>query len=146
GTTFHLKQTERLSGGSRHVCFETCPTSQQCRRFRRPIRRFEMQTKQSDSLANTGDSNAPAPSGLHTKGAPPLSRARVAGLAKRQINLVASLQARVVRDEKPGPIHDLRVATRRLQQILDTLFPKPLNSKARKVRRTLRQARRSLSD
>src|SRR5262249_55772945 len=81
-----------------------------------------------------------------SKGGPPLSRARVAELARRQIDLIALLQAKVVRDEKPGPIHDLRVATRRLQQILDTLFPKPHTSKVRKVRRTLRRARKTLSE
>jgi CHAD domain-containing protein len=73
------------------------------------------------------------------------SRHRVTQLAKRQMNLLAALESKVLRSEKPGAIHDLRIASRRLQQILDLLYPKPRASKLRKIRRTLRQARRSLS-
>ena len=76
---------------------------------------------------------------------PSFSLHRVIALAKRQMNRFGSLETKVLKNEKPGAIHDLRVASRRLQQTLDLLYPKPRAAKMRKIRRTVRRARRSLS-
>lgn len=42
-------------------------------------------------------------------------------------------------------VHDIRVWSRRLQQIISVLFPKPRNSKSKKLIRSLRNVRRELS-
>jgi CHAD domain-containing protein len=70
---------------------------------------------------------------------------RVTALARRQMNLLISLEPKVLRGNKPEVIHDLRVASRRLQQILDLLYPKPRSQKIRKLRRTLRRTRDAFS-
>ena len=70
---------------------------------------------------------------------------RVPGLARKQLNLFISLEPKVLRGDNADAIHDLRVASRRLQQTLDLLFPKPRPPKIRKLRRTIRRARRALS-
>ena len=43
-------------------------------------------------------------------------------------------------------IHDARVCSRRLQQAIDALFPKPRSAKARRLRRTPRRVRRALGE
>ena len=50
------------------------------------------------------------------------------------------------RGNDPDSIHDLRVASRRLQQILDLLYPAPRSSKIRKLRRRIRSSRRARGD
>jgi len=47
----------------------------------------------------------------------------------------------VLRGDDPDAIHDMRVASRRLQQILDLLYPKPRPQKIRKLWRTIRRDR-----
>ncbi|HEY2107958.1 MAG TPA: CHAD domain-containing protein, partial [Candidatus Binataceae bacterium] len=47
-------------------------------------------------------------------------------------------------EEAADPVHDLRVCTRRLQQILFALAPEKNLNKARSIRRTLRRVRRAL--
>src|SRR5579859_2146699 len=50
---------------------------------------------------------------------------RVRKLALRQLNRLVSLEPKVLRDEFPEAVHDLRVASRRLQSLLDFLYPVP---------------------
>jgi CHAD domain-containing protein len=64
-------------------------------------------------------------------------------LAKQQRNFTV-LFARVLAEEDADPVHDLRVATRRLQEILAALVTDMSVNKARSVRRTLRRVRRAL--
>ena len=45
---------------------------------------------------------------------------------------------------KPKTIHDIRVASRRLQQILDYLYPSPRPPAIRRLRSRLRRSRRIL--
>ena len=91
------------------------------------------------------DSHSTIPAADRPEKSSTFSQDRVTALAKRQMDLLATMETKVLRDEKPGAIHDLRVASRRLQQILDLLYPKPRTAKMRKIRRTVRRARRSLS-
>ena len=86
----------------------------------------------------------PAPK-LLTIGKPILGWQRVPELARRQLDILISLQPKVLRGDDPDAIHDMRVASRRLQQILDLLYPKPRPQKIRKLRRIIRRARTTLS-
>ncbi|MEJ2009132.1 MAG: CHAD domain-containing protein [Acidobacteriota bacterium] len=71
---------------------------------------------------------------------------RVCKLAIKQLDRCVSLEPKVLHGDDPDAIHDLRVATRRLQQVLDLLFPAPHSGEIRKLRRRLRRCRRSLSE
>ncbi len=72
--------------------------------------------------------------------------ATVRRLARKQLDRFMSYEPKVLRGDDPDSIHDLRVASRRLQQILDLLYPKPRPGEIRDLRRRLRRVRRSLSD
>jgi CHAD domain-containing protein len=63
-------------------------------------------------------------------------------LATRLRKFVSQLP-KVLGDEDPEAIHDLRVWSRRLQQVVSAMFPKPRNQQAQAVVETLRQARRA---
>jgi CHAD domain-containing protein len=56
------------------------------------------------------------------------------------------LEAKVLKGDDPDAIHDMRVASRRLQQVLDLIFHKPLPREARRLRRKIRRCRRVLGD
>ena len=71
---------------------------------------------------------------------------RVRKLALRQLHRLVALEPKVLRDESPDPVHDLRVASRRLQSLLDFLYPSPRPPEIRKLRRRLRRAREVLGD
>jgi CHAD domain-containing protein len=73
------------------------------------------------------------------------SAKRITALARKQLDHFISLEPKVLRGNDPDAIHDIRVASRRLQQILDLLYPKPRPPKIRKLRRTIRRSRRALS-
>jgi CHAD domain-containing protein len=51
---------------------------------------------------------------------------------------------KVLSDEDAEAVHDLRVWSRRLQQVVVALFPKPRDPQAQAVVRTLRRARRAV--
>jgi len=67
-------------------------------------------------------------------------------LSQKRLEKFASLFPRVLIRDDPESVHDARVASRRLQQILRVLFPKPAPKKCRKLVRTLRRVRRALGD
>ena len=71
---------------------------------------------------------------------------RVLQIARRRLNEFVSLETKVLKGDDPKAIHDIRVASRRLQQVLDLLFPSPRPPKIRKHRRTLQRSRTVLSD
>ncbi|HLW78151.1 MAG TPA: CHAD domain-containing protein [Terriglobia bacterium] len=70
---------------------------------------------------------------------------RVRKLALRQLNRFAGLEAKVLKGDDRRAVHDLRVSSRRLQQLLDLLFPAPAKD-VRRLRRKVRTARRALSE
>ena len=79
--------------------------------------------------------------------APPTNEwSKVRKLALRHLNRFVSLEAKVLKGDDPDAIHDMRVASRRLQQVLDLIFPKPLPREARRLRRKIRRCRRALGD
>ncbi|HEV2349265.1 MAG TPA: CHAD domain-containing protein [Terriglobia bacterium] len=71
---------------------------------------------------------------------------KVRKLAVRHLERFMSLEPKVLRGEDPNAIHDMRVASRRLQQVLDLLYPPPAGGEIRKLRRVVRRCRRSLSE
>ncbi len=65
-------------------------------------------------------------------------------LLRKRLERYVSLMPLVLVGDDPDAVHDVRVWSRRLQQSLVALFPKPRPGKVRKLRRTLRQVRRAL--
>ncbi|MCE3241594.1 MAG: hypothetical protein K0Q83_2101 [Deltaproteobacteria bacterium] len=63
-------------------------------------------------------------------------------LALTRLKKCVSIAPRLLVDHDPDDIHDLRVTSRRLQQVVSLMFPKPRRAKSRKVIRSLRDLRR----
>jgi len=71
---------------------------------------------------------------------------RVRELALKQLDRFLSFEPKVLRGDDPDAIHDMRVASRRLQQILDLAYPKPRPREVRRLRRRIQRCRRALGD
>jgi CHAD domain-containing protein len=71
---------------------------------------------------------------------------KVRELALRQLNRFISYEAKVLKGDDAEAIHDMRVASRRLQQVLDLLYPKPRPPEFRRFRRQIRRCRQALGD
>lgn len=67
-------------------------------------------------------------------------------LLRKRLEKYISLMAEVLAGDDPEAVHDVRVWSRRLQQSLVALFPKPRPGKVRRLRRTLRRVRRTVGD
>jgi CHAD domain-containing protein len=65
-------------------------------------------------------------------------------LANKRLEKFVSLLPRVLLSDQADMIHDTRVYSRRLQQVIRVFFPQPRIGKARKLVRILRKSRRSL--
>jgi CHAD domain-containing protein len=72
--------------------------------------------------------------------------ARVSSLAIKHLDRCVSLEPKVLHGDDPDAIHDLRVATRRLQQVIDLIFPSPHSGEIRKLHRGLKRCRGALSE
>lgn len=71
---------------------------------------------------------------------------KVRELALRQLNRFISYEAKVLKGNDGNAIHDMRVASRRLQQVLDLLYSKPRPPELRRLRRQIRRCRQVLGD
>ena len=71
---------------------------------------------------------------------------KVRELALRQLNRFISYEAKVLKGDDADAIHDMRVASRRLQQVLDLLYSKPRPQELRRLRRQIRRCRQVLGD
>jgi CHAD domain-containing protein len=71
---------------------------------------------------------------------------KVRELALRQLNRFISYEAKVLKGDDADAIHDMRVASRRLQQVLDLLYPQPRPQELRRLRRQIRRCRLALGD
>jgi CHAD domain-containing protein len=71
---------------------------------------------------------------------------KVRQLALRRLERFVSLEPKVLRGDDPDAIHDIRVASRRLQQVLDLLYPKPQPREIRRMRRRIRRCRRAFGN
>ncbi len=70
----------------------------------------------------------------------------VRALALRQLDRFMSLEPKVLAGDDPDAIHDIRVASRRLQQVFDLLYPLPRSRETDRLRRRIRRARRALGE
>jgi CHAD domain-containing protein len=71
---------------------------------------------------------------------------KVRRLALRQLDRFVLLEPKVLAGNNPDAIHDIRVASRRLQQVLDLLYPPPRSGEIRRLRRKIRRCRRALGE
>ncbi len=70
--------------------------------------------------------------------------ARLERLLQDRVRKFMSILPKVLAEDVPDAVHDLRVWSRRLQQVVAALAPNPPSTEARKMVRALRRARRSL--
>lgn len=69
---------------------------------------------------------------------------RLLRLTRKRLERFVALLPRVMVNDEPEIIHDLRVWSRRLQQALQVVLPTPRPPKTKKVIRTLRRVRQAL--
>jgi CHAD domain-containing protein len=67
-------------------------------------------------------------------------------LLRKRLKKFVALAPEVRADADPITIHDVRVWSRRLQQAIAALFPKPRSGKVRRLRRAPRRIRRALGE
>jgi triphosphatase len=94
---------------------------------------------------STPETEADPPAVAEPEAAPRDPWAKVRSLALKQLDRFMSLEPKVLRGDDPDAIHDMRVASRRLQQVLDLLHPVP-SGEVRKLRRKIQRSRRALGD
>jgi len=71
---------------------------------------------------------------------------RLARSMRKSLKKFISRVPELMFGEDPAAVHDVRVSSRRLQQGLAVLFPKPRPVKVRRLRKTLRRIRALLAD
>ena len=71
---------------------------------------------------------------------------KVHKLALRHLDHFISFEPKVLKGDDPDAIHDMRVASRRLQQLLDLIYPQPRPREVRRLRRRIRRCRLALGD
>jgi CHAD domain-containing protein len=97
-------------------------------------------------LSAPGEAIRPATSSTFDElNAPEIER-RVLKLALKQLDRLVALESKVLRDESIEPAHNLRVSSRRLQGLIDFLYPAPAPNGVRKLRRRLKKARQVLGE
>ncbi|MBI4443378.1 MAG: CHAD domain-containing protein [Acidobacteria bacterium] len=72
-------------------------------------------------------------------------RETVLEFARKHLNRYKNLAPKVMQGDDRGAIHDFRVASRRLQQMLDLLYSKPRSKRIRKLRSGIQRSRQLLS-
>jgi CHAD domain-containing protein len=93
----------------------------------------------SDSIDN-GEDAAGLPASTDV-----LAPVRSEELVRERVRRFMKLLPEVLNSESVEAVHDLRVWSRRLQQVLVTMFPRTQENRAQSVVRALRRARRGLS-
>jgi CHAD domain-containing protein len=71
---------------------------------------------------------------------------KVQAIALQQLDRLMSYEAKVLKGDDADAIHDMRVASRRLQQVLDLVYPKPRPQDVRRLRRQIQRCRRVLGE
>jgi len=67
-------------------------------------------------------------------------------LLRKRVKKFVALVPAVLADGDPDAVHDARVCSRRVQQAVNALFPKPRAGKVRQLHRTPRRVRRALGE
>ena len=91
--------------------------------------------------ATTSIATLPQPEASATDGR---NRAALERLLHDRLRKFMSLLPKVLAEDSVEAVHDLRVWSRRLQQVVSTLSTDPLTSETRTMVRALRRARRVL--
>jgi CHAD domain-containing protein len=88
---------------------------------------------------------AQAPSAANARGTSERTDAvGLSKLVKEHLRDLSSVLGNVLATGDADAVHDLRVVTRRLQQVLSTLSPSPRPKRVQRLRKTLRRVRRAL--
>jgi CHAD domain-containing protein len=95
------------------------------------------------SAAEIGAQNSPP---VRPPALPSDSGARLKELARRRLQKLMALLPKVLIEDDPDAVHDFRVWSRRLQQVVATISPAPLPPDGQTIIRTLRRARRKLAN
>lgn len=95
-------------------------------------------------LASAGTFTKPDRNAAETAAPPAQARHRLETLLRVRLRKFMGLLPVVLAEDDPEPVHDLRVWSRRLQQVVVTLCPDPRPEDARKMVRALKRARRAL--
>lgn len=85
-------------------------------------------------------------SGVGVPNQEPWQWARLRKLARHQMDKLLSLVPEVLRDDSRMAVHKLRVTSRRVEQILDLLYPKLRPRHIRKLRRNVKRCRRAVGE
>lgn len=75
-----------------------------------------------------------------------VARRALTRLFRRRVKKFVALAPKARAEAEPKIIHDVRVASRRLQQALGAVFPKPRAGKVKQLRRVARRVRRELGE
>jgi len=102
------------------------------------------------STQSQTDAAVEAPTPAASEGTLPISDEetlkRVRDLTLRQLNRFISYEPKVLKGDDADAIHDMRVSSRRLQQVLDLLYSKPRPPELRRMRRQIRRCRQALGE
>lgn len=90
-----------------------------------------------DSPVAAAQAQPPADAGM---------RRSLTRLLQKRVKKFIELAPAVSADAEPKTIHDVRVCSRRVQQAVTALFPKPRSGKVRRLRRIARRIRRALGE
>jgi CHAD domain-containing protein len=109
-------------------------------------------TLSTDAASEPRSINRPAGQGDHARRdsnsallpSPDWLKARDIGL--RHLDRFISLEPKVLQGDDAEAVHDMRVVSRRMQQILQVLYPAPVPKEIRRCDRRIRRARRVLSE
>jgi CHAD domain-containing protein len=90
--------------------------------------------------------NGQASSSGHDYGQEAWEWTKLRKIARRQVDKFIALIPDTLRDGNLQSINKLRIASRRLEQILDLLYPKPRPRRIKKLRRLLKACRHTLGE
>jgi CHAD domain-containing protein len=102
--------------------------------------------QENEPTLESAEANTQAPEALVETPVALDARRSLTRLVRKRLKKFVALAPQVRADGNPKIIHDARVWSRRLQQAIDALFPKPRSAKVRRLRRTPRRIRRALGE
>ena len=102
--------------------------------------------QENEKPAESVQAESPAPIELGPASASIDAQQSLTRLLRKQVKKFVALVPQLHADVDPKIIHDVRVCSRRLQQAIDALFPKPRSGKVRRLRRAARRVRRALGE
>ncbi len=84
------------------------------------------------------------PDASASRGAEAAGASELRDLLGKRLHRFVVVLPKLLGENDSEAVHDLRVASRRLQQVLVTMFPKPRSDEARRIVRVLQRARRAV--